>query len=225
MIATARAEGNEVTEDDYVSLVGVEPGSNRLTLALAAGLATAASVVSGSVATGAYDDLPGTALAALHEVSDQAAKRKWSVDFLEDKRNKVRAARISAEHPIPPPPRPPFATGTTSILGRCVRVGGATKPRAEIRLTTGGLLNIDVSEELARSLARNLYDEVCIEGVATWRTDDWSLESFVASRVTEYRHTDLVQAFERLSSVARGAWDGVDAEAYVHSLRSGEDEG
>jgi hypothetical protein len=110
--------------------------------------------------------------------------------------------------------------GTTTIQALCLRVGGV-QPKAELRLPNREkLLHAELTAEVARQLAQRLYEEVILEGRATWNVDPWEVEAFRVNRVTTYRKTDAVLAFKELSEAARGSWDEVDALSYVHGLRS-----
>ena len=219
IVETATAHGLPVPEGAIVSLVGVEEGSNRLTMAVVGAVVAAAGAVSAAVKSGNYADIPVPAHSALHDVSTQAVRREWLVRFSENRQLGIQAATISEEHQVPAPPTPAVASGTTTVYGRCIRVGGVI-PRAEIRLEAGGLLHISVSERMAKDLAVRLYELVCIEGTALWRTADWSLQDFTATRVLPFRSTDPADAFERLAEAAKGRWDGVDAIGYVRALRT-----
>ena len=215
---TAKSQNIEIADEAIVSLVGVREGSNRLTIAVATIVVPAASMLAQAVAAKDYERIPAAAHEAIHEVSNQATKKKWSVRFLGQLAIDMKAATISADSPVPSPPAPPQISGTTSVYGRCIRVGGV-KPKAEIRLEQGGVLYIEVSEEMARELAMSLYEEVCLEGEATWCTDDWRVERFKATKVTAYRKTEPLTAFTQLAEAAGGRWDGVDVNEYVRELR------
>ena len=182
----------------------------------------APKLISQAISTNDYSNVPTEARKALCKVSDQTVKKKWSVEFLEDTSLQIEPAIISKEHKVPLDNNK--LMGATTIFGRCFRVGGETKPKAGIRLFNGGTLYIDVSEQMARELARSLYEEVGIEGTATWQTDNWEIEDFKAIRITDYHSTDPKTAFEKLAEVSKGCWDGVDAEEFVRSLRAEEDE-
>jgi len=172
------------------------------------------------VETSRYEELPRRAHVALHEVSKQAVKRKWKVKFDEDRVTGIRGGTISEENQVSPAPQALHIEGTTTIYGRCIRVGGI-KPKSEIRLYQGDVLYIIVSEQMAKELARSLYEEVCIEGRAKWNTEDWNIEEFEGKRITKFRATDAVTAFKKLTDAAKDKWDGVDAIEYVRALRSG----
>lgn len=225
IVETARAQGADLPDEAVVSLVAVGEGSNSLTLAVADCALPATSSISHAVSADDYESIPPQAHEALYEISKQAVRQDWTVNFVPERSPRIEGAAISSEHEVPPPPVPPHVVGTTTVFGRCVAVGGVTRPKARIRLQNGDLLYVDVTEQLAKKLAKNLYDQVCVEGAATWRTDDWTLLRFDAVRVTDFRPTDAVAAFEKLSAAAGGRWDEVDAVEYVRQLRRGGSEG
>jgi len=219
-VETARSQKIELPEDEaLVSLVGIEQGSNRLTFSVVPLLTAAASTVSQSVEGGDYSSLPLRVHRELHKISQQAEKRKWALNFIENPSLQIRPATISSEKPVPEPSLRPLR-GSTILYGRCMRVGGV-HPRAEIReLGSSKLLFIDVSESIARTLARCLYEEVALEGEASWDPETWEIQDFKAVRMTEYRAIDPIIAFRELAEAAGDRWDNVDAEGYVRDLRS-----
>jgi hypothetical protein len=209
--------------DALVSLVGVRPGSNCLVLAAAETALPSVAEITDAVSSGDYDPLTLGAHRNLHTLSDFAVKCGWSLEFVPNEALNIRHAVIALGREVPDP-NLLVAQGTTTIYGRCERVGG-TKPRANIRLlTTSELLSIRVNEPLAKKLAARLYQDVGVEGEAGWRTRGWQIVWFKATRLLEYSPEGLVEAFQQLATAAGGRWDGIDAEDYVRVLRSEEDE-
>jgi hypothetical protein len=204
-----------------VSLVSISEGSIELGMAVEQATLPAVTRLSQAIASESYEDVPRPAHEKLQSLSSKLADREWALEFLAERGLDISPAMISGDHQVPAPPPPRQARGTTTICGRCVRVGGATKPRAMIQLEGADSLHIDVTEELAKELARNLYEVVALEGEAVWRTEDWQLEAFSATRVTDYKRVDARLAFDRLASAAGTAWDQVDAEEYVRNVRGG----
>jgi hypothetical protein len=220
---TSRAQGLKASEEQIISLTGVDKSSNKLTFTVASILLPATAVISDALDTKSYEKLPRLAHEALHEVSKQAVKRKWEIRFNKDDSLGIKECTISEEKQIPPAPPPAYIEGTTTIYGRCIRVGGV-KPRAEIQLYQGSNIFIAVSELMAKELAKSLYEHVCIEGKARWNPDDWTIEEFEGQRMLEFRNTDALTAFRNLSVGADNRWDGIDAIEYVKNLRcEGED--
>src|SRR5262249_38810990 len=93
-------------------------------------------------------------------------------------------------------------------------------PRAELRVANrSSLLYVDVSEEDAKFLGQRLYDQVVLEGVATWDPETWAVREFRVSRVTEYRPGRVADAFRALAEVSEGIWEQVDAVDFVRKVR------
>ena len=215
----AIVKGVEIGEGDIVSLTGIDRSSNKLTFTVGAVLISAAVNISQAVEANRYEGLPRKTHIALYEISKQAVNRKWKVEFDEDRVTGIRGGTISEENQVPAAPPVPYAEGTTTIYGRCIRVGGL-KPKAEIRLYQGNTLYIVVSEQMAKELAKKLYEEVCVEGRAKWNTEDWTIEEFEGARVASFKAADPLTAFKNLSEAAKGKWKGVDAMEYIKALRS-----
>ena len=216
---TAKARGVALCDEDIVSLTDIEKSSNKLTFTVAALLLPVAGAISAAVKTSKYESLPRQAHKALHDISGQAVKKNWKVQFIEERSLSIEGGEISSERPVPEPPVAPSIRGTTSIYGRCIRVGGV-QPRAEIERYQGGKIYIDVSEQLAKDLAKRLYDAVCLQGVATWNSEDWTIETFECTEISEFSEVNVAQAFEQVAAAAKGKWAAVDAVKYVEALRS-----
>lgn len=216
----AEAHLGEVPEEARLSLVDIKPGSECLVFSVPDPLVGAMAVISKAIDLEDYAELPGATYHELYALSESVTRRGWGLEIRELPEQGIHHARIDAAKPLAPPPRPAAIQGTTAIHGRCLRVGGATEPKAEIRLSaTEKLLNVALSEELAKEVAKRLYEEVVLEGTATWSTETWEIESFRVSRVTDYRKTDPDLAFKELAEAAEGKWEGVDALDYVRGLR------
>ena len=218
----AEAEGFEGADEPTFSLVSIDKGgSARLRIAVPLLMLAAAGTVSHAVKSHDYKNLPAKSHQALRHIWNKTRARGCSVEFKEDVVNKIAPAIICPEDEVPPRAAQSVIRGTTTLYGRCLRVGGAEKPKAEVRVGAGDLIHIDVSEELARELARSLYEEVGLEGEATWSLD-WKLQSFDLVRITNYRSTNPLDAFEKLSGEAGSQWEDIDAEEFVRNVRYGE---
>jgi len=124
---------------------------------------------------------------------------------------------------IDSPPAPSTVSGTTALLARCLRVGGATQPKAELRLTKGGgLLHVQVSEVIARRLGHHLYEEIQLTGNATWRTDTWEIVDFQVETVAEFKRIAPSIAFRELAEVAGDALK--DSDVWTLAIRGSDEE-
>jgi hypothetical protein len=210
-----------LAREAMISLVSIKSGSEALMFAVAGEVLPAAALISRAVAEHDFSEIPVKAHQALHEISNQAASKDWTVEFVADPGHRIRAAVISDEEPVPPP-RVVVAHGDTTIYGRLIRVGGV-RPRAMLMMPDEKYLYIELTESMAVELAskERLYKDVGLEGTAKWRVDTWELLEFKAKRITAYQpgKTNLVETFEKLAQVAGDRWEGVDVEQFVAELR------
>ena len=123
-----------------------------------------------------------------------------------------------------PNPVSPYAKGTSTIFGRCIRVGGA-EPKVDVRLPNRSrLLHVEVTEEMARRLAKNLYDNIAMTGEATWERDTWFIVNFRATSVVNIQSGTPLQAFKELGEMVGEKWKGIDVERFMEGMRYRENE-
>ena len=116
-----------------------------------------------------------------------------------------------------------FVEGDTSIFGTVKRVGGATEMRCSIRLPPDGRLlycKVD-GAELSRRLGRYLYEDVLLNGSATWLRSNWRIVDFIVRSVSQPKQGNIVETFEALRDAGGDAWDAiVDPQAFLDPDRS-----
>lgn len=209
-------------EESLMSLVKIEEGSNSLFIAFFGAAMMALSRISDGVYTKSFDILPPDSYKSLFELSQKITKKDWIFHFPENRKFNIKGGVISKENPVSSPLTSKIISGTTTIYGRLLRIGGAVKPRAELRQFDGPILMIDVDESNARILAKYLYDDVGLEGIAQCDSSDYSIKEFKVTRILDFIQTDPITAFERLAKAAQGHFDNIDAEKYVDAIRHGE---
>ena len=220
------AESNKVALPNresatILSLVEITDSSYGLGMKILDKAVIVMGLISDAVATSRYDKLPPKAVEALVAISKQAEKNSWAAQIIPGTSDMIKAGEISADNPVPAYTEP-FVQGSTTLVGQLLRVGGA-EPKAEIRDEHNNLHFIKVDTAMAKALAVRLYDEVSIEGDATWNTDTWEITKFNVTQVNDYRSVNPVEAFEELSKRVQGAWDEVDVEAYFKTERGESD--
>lgn len=184
MPAPASPEGEPTAP---LSLVGVADGSNKLTLAVAPIRLAAFAALASSIATSNYLSLPPSAHDALHELSNRLVAASHSVIVTAGRSSGVARFEISASHPVPKRQPVPPLRGPSNLYGRCLSVGGAKTTRAELRLADGAVFTCQLaSRELARELAKRLYEEVVLDGNAAWDIATGELLEFEAQRLTPF---------------------------------------
>lgn len=115
-----------------------------------------------------------------------------------------------------------FASGDATIIGKIVRVGGATEPRCLLRMgNRRSLLYCDVdTKNLLQELGQYLYEKVAIKGQAVWVNSNWHIHKF---RITSFSKPQIGSANETISALREAglkAWDNVDnPRAFFEEMR------
>jgi hypothetical protein len=108
--------------------------------------------------------------------------------------------------------------GQTSIPGNVQRVGGAIERRCALRVDyQSKLLFCDVeSDAVARKLGQLLYEDVVIDGTATWVRNSWRIFQFRITDVHRPEHSALQTSFEAMRNAGGRAWDQIkDPAAFL----------
>ena len=116
-----------------------------------------------------------------------------------------------------------LVNGLTTLVARIDRIGGVDRPTAQLLLLPDGRrLNAKISSrQLAAELAGDLYKTLSLEGEATWSTADWRLEEFKITAKGPYSSgIDVADALKQLAVIAGDAWDEIDPDEFISSLRS-----
>ncbi len=222
----AKQAGIELPADGpALSLVDVEEGSDLLTFSIPESAAPAMSVISGAIAADEYSALPRESHQGIYEVSETVRSAGWGLEILRGTEAGIPPSVITPDRGVPAPPKEEVSKlrGTTTLLARCLRVGGATAPKVEVRPVQGGrALNLDVSENMAKRLGRRLYEEVLLRGEATWEMPSWKMIEFRVQELVDFERVSPGSAFRELAELAGSTWDDVDALEFVRSQRDEE---
>ena len=144
------------------------------------------------------------------------------MNFVADKLQSIQDATISSERPVPNP-GPDLVKGTSTVFGRCIKVGGA-EPKVDIRLANRTkLLHVEVTESMAKKLARNLYENVAITGEVWWESGTWEIVRLKAKDVVNIQGGSPLLTFKDLAEIVGEKWRDVDVERFVKDFRSGKD--
>jgi hypothetical protein len=114
-----------------------------------------------------------------------------------------------------------IVSGDTAIVGRVVRVGGATQNKCGLRLPNRDrMLFCSVeSTEVARRLGHKLYEEVAVYGTADWLKTNWRIVSFKIKDVRQPIIKSAKETFEALRNAGGKGWDRIeDPEAYIEEV-------
>lgn len=216
--SVAEVDGLVDRRGPSLRLVGVEIGSDRRVVAVDARLVPSFVRMAQAVASGSLASLPQRARQRLEGAARREAARGREIRLVPSPEHGVPEALL-----VSPANAAVQVEEVTTLYGRCVRVGGETRPTAQIRVLNGELLTVSVTQSVVLELGRRLLQEVGLEGVATWAFPENRLVAFEANSVLPFEDGPLLDAFADLAASADGAWDGVDADAYVAELRGGDE--
>jgi hypothetical protein len=218
LASVARSSGERSRKGELsVSIVGIGPGSDTVTLAVPPRVLTAASRVSRSLEGNNFVDFPLGATRGLRKLWKIMNRRDWTFSFIPDG-NGVAASQISPEVEIL---RPNSIRGRTTVYGKCERVGGVHRQTMRIRLLTGESSNFIVkSKALAQKIGTKLHTVIGVEGEAWWDAHTLRMQKFVADSLLDYNPTSPKETFSELAKSADGFWENIDPDEYVKGLRS-----
>jgi hypothetical protein len=105
------------------------------------------------------------------------------------------------------------------MYGTLIRIGGDNPPRALIDFPNERVSCRVSTLDLARKIARRLYDTIGVTGTVTWDLRDMSVHDFRISELLEYEDTPPTQAFKSLSDLIGDYYEGVDVEKLIRDIR------
>lgn len=212
------------------SLIETKNTSAAYTLNLPDYAATAIAQVLSAVDANDYQSFSEQAFNDFEEVARIVEAKDALLDIIAAEYDSGVAKRatlnpkIKRERPL----TDAYIKGSTSVFGRCVKVGGDKKPSAEIKPPEGTVFKVYLdNQEVAKTLATKLYRDVVLEGEATWKVsasdagDNIEMVHFQVTKIVPYdrENVPLSCALEELAEASGNAWDNVSPEAYVKNLR------
>jgi hypothetical protein len=203
-------------DDVLVGLATIGDGSIRLgfnTVMVSVVVAAYLSVAS-AVNKNDFTSLPQSSLTALNRIIAFTRRHHCVADLLSPDTDE----RIASITPETDTKVSGLVQGQTTIYGRILRVGGKT-PRVMIETMSGDTLSCVVSLEIARELGERLYEFAEFSGIASWSPNDWKIAEFRIQSFTVSSTKTPEQTINELRSLVGQYFEGVDAEAYVSSIR------
>ena len=203
-----------------ISLVSITESSNNLAFQLNEQYVPEYRNLAQRIATGNYKGVARAqheALVDLHEILNKCG---WSVIFQGDELNGFIEAEISRSNPIPPVQDKNNIRGHAELFGQCIRVGGDT-PKVRLRLANGLAISADTNIQLAKDVAKHLYEDVMVSGEAIWDAETWVLVSFKLQSLEACDLPTPSAAFQKLAELVGNSWRNVDAVSFVRELRYG----
>jgi hypothetical protein len=219
-------------EDEIiVGLVAVHEGSLRLQFKVPEVYAPAAlpayNLVSNDVQRRDFSSLPLKTVESLRSIRSITVKYSATTEFGYTNGHFAPLASINREVPIEVQER--RVSGTTTLYGVVVRIGGEKTPTVQLRLLNGDMLSCEIKgnqrRAIARQLAQRLYTEVGITGTAVWDTRDWIIEDFTIEQITEYSSKGVAAALQGLYETMGTHLEALEnIDSFISEIR-GENEG
>jgi hypothetical protein len=205
-------------EEVFVSLVGIEENSVHLKFKpkVLGIVLSAAIVINSAIISNQYQALPFKSVESLNRIWAFTKRRNCSGEISggED----LPVARISVETEIKISDEF-FYQGDTTIYGVVERVGGSI-PRVRIKLDNNQVIYAEIKESVAKRLAKNLYEAVCLKGFAKWRKENLKIEEFKIDQVIDFTEIPLSEAFQDLKGLIGQSWDEIgDPIDYLNTIR------
>ena len=207
----------EINLDDvFISLIGIEENSVHLKFKPKLDIIlSAAFVINTAIISNHFETLPYRSVDSLNRIWTFTRNRNCSGEI---SGNNLPRAKISPDSEIKVT-EDFFYKGETTIYGRVERVGGAV-PRVRIKLDDDQVIYSDVSETMAKNLARQLYTEVCLKGLAKWRKEDLQIEDFLIEQVEEFKEISFTESISELRKLIGQKWDEIpDPQQFLTNLR------
>ena len=216
----ADRHSNIKKDDVWVGFSSIEEGSIRLgfTPIMASVVVAAYLSIASAVNENNFASLPSNALEALNKIVTFTRRHNCVADLLSPD-NDERIASITPETNT----KIGLVEGQTTLYGVILRVGGKT-PRVMIETVSGDTLTCSVSLEIAREMGERLYEFAEFSGIASWNPKEWKVQEF---RVQSFKVSSTKtpeQAINELRVLVGRYFEGVDAEAYVSSIRGEEED-
>ena len=205
-------------EEIFVSLIGIEENSVHLKLKpkVVGVVISAAIVINTAIISNQYQTLPFKSVESLGRIWTFTKRRNCSGEISGDE--SLPVAIISPETEIKISDEF-FYQGDTTIYGKVERVGGST-PRVRLKLDDDQVIYTEINESVAKRLAKDLYEEVCIKGFAKWRKENLKIEEFKVEQVIDFTDGPITEALQELKAVIGPNWDKIsNPMEYLNSKR------
>lgn len=169
-----------------------------------------------SIRSRAIENIPFESLNHFEKILSFVRKHQAQADFIIVNGKSKTLATLTPDFEIP---KQVYITGQTTVYGEIVRVGGV-EPKVEVKTISGQTIYCPFEIELASQLGALLYQLVGLDGVARWNAQNFEIEEFRVTGVSEYRNGSLIDAFQSLREIAGKYYDDVDdVIGYISELR------
>jgi hypothetical protein len=171
------------TREPLASLVGLTDGnSSDMAMSVIDYALPALSEITLAISTGNFSEMAVSSQEEMASIYDWIARRRFEFEIEPDEEVNIHHAVISRKRPVPSPSASAATIdGTTTAYGYLIQAGGK-KPRAALLFPNDDKVVITADENVTKELGSRLYEQVGIEGVATWRVRDLGRQRRIPAR-------------------------------------------
>jgi len=199
-------------EEAFISLFEVTDKSNGLNFRPnILQLVLAFQLLSTSITTNNFDNLPTKSILGLRELQSKIRKYNCNAQFQLNNKTLGELTRdtviqISENQKI---------KGDTTIYGKIIRLGGK-EPKVRLELLEGYTISIDITENITKEIAQYIYSVISLRGKAVWNRKDNHILDFKLEDIGKYREKSNMESFNELRKLLGNEWDKINnVEEYL----------
>ncbi|MBN4058969.1 hypothetical protein JYU10_00700 [bacterium AH-315-J04] len=165
-------------------------------------------------------------LSSVKDISDVAKSLGCNIEFCEPRQDRSYKGVVAKITPttFSEIEGNAYIKASTSIHAKIVRVGGATQMHCGIRpannLRQKMIICRVTSKDLVRELGQYIYQNVILNGQATWLRHNWRLKHMVIQSIEPPKSGSILEALRLSGKAGRNAWDNIDdPDGYLAEIR------
>lgn len=158
-----------------------------------------------AINTNNYIDIPDKAIESLKPIKTFTKNRNCKAEFF------IGDERLTEITPntIIEVPKTAYLRGESTIYGEVIRVGGM-ESKVVIKIDESKTLNLSISHDLAKEIAKKLYSVVGLVGDVKWSRFTHEILDFTPTHIIPYSGGSIVESFSILKNEIGQYWDKID---------------
>lgn len=203
--------------DIVISLINIESGSVKAFLTShAANFLIATSLLSNAIDTNNYSSLPASVPKYTEELVQKVRSKKLNIDITIQSLNQTTTITPDTVVSIE---KYTFA-GVTTIYAQIERIGGVDPAVVIKQPNSPKALTCHIKQDIAKYLAKDLYDTVKLTGMATWDARTYDIIAFDIESIEPFENVSISDAVAKLRDIASKYFDPIeDIDEYCKKLR------
>lgn len=217
--STKKIDSSVSSENFLVSLTQIHKGSVQIEFTSTHPTQAPIYLIAQSINTTTIGNLPREACESVQAITKTLHKLDCTASFgLQDGSEPLL---LLEGNTLIPDLRDFYITGETSLYGQLVKLGGRNEISADIKpLDNGQLIHCRLTQELAQELSPRLYQDIGVNGFATWDIETCDIKAFEIIEILPYQGTNISDAVENLAHNLVHTYKHIkDVHKYIQDLR------